>query len=302
MTNDKSEIRNPKHLHRTQVQVSEIGAIDAWASPCLPGYAERFPPEFKHIFKRYGSFERFERGVSVEEMIAEMDEAGVAQVVLSAFYYEGIEIASNEMVAELVRKHSDRFVIGCGTLDPRGKPMEVVRKVRYLVEELGMRGIRLEPYAYGNGMSAPPPSDKFYWPVYIACADLGVPVCIQVGHTGPLLPSECGRPIHLDEVALAFPQLTILGCHLGQPWHEEMMTLAWKHPNLYIETSARPARHWPPSFVDFVRGWGQDKVIWATDYPLLSFKRCMDDVEALGLDEKVKRKLLRENAKRAFRL
>jgi len=279
-----------------------IGAIDAWASPCLPGYAQRFPEEFKHIFRRYGSIERFEQGIPVEQMLAEMDEAGVEMVVLSAFYYEGVEIAGNELVADLVRRYPDRFVIGAGTLDPRGKPMDVIRQVRYLVEELGMRAIRLEPYAYGNGMWAPPPSDKMYWPIYIACAELGVPVCIQIGHTGPLLPSECGRPIYLDEVALAFPELTIIGCHLGQPWHEEIMTLAWKHPNLYVETSARPASRWPESFVHFVKTWGQDKVIWATDYPLLSFKRCRDDVEALDLPLEVKRKLLRENAMRAFRI
>ena len=279
-----------------------IGAIDAWASPCLPGNAQNFPEEFKHIFRRYGSSNRFEQGIPIKEMLVEMDEAGVEMVVLSSFYYEGVAIASNELVADLVRQHPDRFVICCGTLDPRGKPMDMVNKVRHMVEELGMRGVRLEPYAYGNGMWAPPPTDKMYWPVYIACTELKVPVCIQVGHTGPLLPSECGRPIYLDEIALAFPELTIIGCHLGQPWHEEMMTLAWKHPNVYVETSARPAKRWPESFVEFVSGWGQDKVIWGTDYPLLSFKRCRDDVEQLNLPFEAKKKLLRDNALRAFRI
>jgi len=112
---------------------------------------------------------------------------------------------------------------------------------------------------------------------WYAGAELGAAVAIQVGHTGPLMPSECGWPIYLDEVALAFPELVILGCHLGQPWHEEMMILAWKHPNVYVETSARPAKFWPPEFMEFVKGWGQDKVIWATDYPLVSFKRARED-------------------------
>ncbi len=124
----------------------------------------------------------------------------------------------------------------------------------------------------------------------------------QVGHTGPLLPSEAGRPIYLDEVALSFPDLRIAGAHLGQPWHEEMMILAWKHPNVYVETSARPPKHWPDSFKKFVSGWGQDKVLWATDYPILPFKDCLDEVDDLGLDLKVKRKLLRENALRFFKL
>jgi len=78
------------------------------------------------------------------------------------------------------------------------------------------------------------------------------------------------------------------------------MILAWKHPNVYIDTSARPAKRWPESFVEFARGWGQDKVLWATDYPLISFKRCLEDVESLGLEIEVKRKLVRENARRVF--
>jgi predicted TIM-barrel fold metal-dependent hydrolase len=185
---------------------------------------------------------------------------------------------------------------------PLMEPREVVRDVRHLVRDLGLRAIRLEPYMYGDGTVGLPPNDKRYWPVYLECAELGIPVCIQVGHTGPLLPSECGRPIYLDEVALAFPELTLVGCHLGQPWHEEMLTLAWKHPNVYVETSARTPRHWPASFVEFARGWGQDKVLWATDYPLLPFERTLEELDALGLPEGVRRKVLRDNAARVFGL
>ena len=158
------------------------------------------------------------------------------------------------------------------------------------------------PTLYGDGTTGLPPTDKHYWPVYLKCQELGVAVAIQVGHTGPLLPSECGRPIYLDEVALAFPELTILGCHLGQPWHEEMMTLAWKHPNVYVETSARTPKHWPASFVDFARGWGKKKIIWATDYPLLSFERTLAELEQLDLTSEIFRNIVRDNLVRALKL
>ena len=239
--------------------------------------------------------------MSVEQMLAEMDAAGVDRCVLSAFYHQDLAVVSNEAVAEVVRRHPDRFV-GSGTVNPLGKPGAVARAVRRLVRELGMKVIRLEPYMYGDGVTGLAPNDKHYWPVYLEAQELGVAVAIQVGHTGPLLPSECGRPIYLDEVALAFPELTIVGCHLGQPWHEEMMTLAWKHPNVYVETSARTPKHWPASFVEFARGWGQDKVLWATDYPLLSFERTLGELEALGLGAEVVRKVVRDNALRAFKL
>lgn len=276
-------------------------AIDAWSSYIGPEGAKRWPEEYLHIFRKYRSPRVIFEGMTVEQMLADMDEAGVEKCVLSAFYHKELPVVPNEEVAALVEKHPNRFA-GSGTVNPLRKPAEVAKEVERLVEDLHMKAIRLEPYMYGDGTVGLSPNDKHYWPVYLKCVELKVPVCIQVGHTGPLLPSECGRPIYLDEVALAFPELTIVGCHLGQPWHEEMMTLAWKHPNVYIETSARAPKYWPPSFVEFVKGWGQDKALWATDYPLLPFKRCIEEVVGLGLPDEVKRKLLRENALRAFRL
>ncbi|MCZ7567281.1 MAG: amidohydrolase family protein [Ardenticatenaceae bacterium] len=273
-------------------------AIDAWASCITPEAAKHWPDEFRHVFRRYGSIEKLVEGMRIETMLAEMDESGVDIAVLSAFVYKAVQV-TNDMVAAWVRQYPKRFV-GCGTVDPRDKPMRVLGEIKRMVHELGLAALRLEPYAYGDGVRGLPPNDRAYWPIYAACCELNIPVALQVGHSGPLLPSECGHPIYLDEVALAFPELKLIGAHIGQPWHEEMMILAWKHPNVYIDTSARPARRWPESFVEFVRGWGQNKVLWATDYPLLSFKRCLDDVEALGLEIEVKRKLLRENAQRVF--
>jgi predicted TIM-barrel fold metal-dependent hydrolase len=151
-------------------------------------------------------------------------------------------------------------------------------------------------------MVGAPPNQKMYWPVYAKCVELGLPVSLQVGHTGPLLPSEAGRPIYLDEVALAFPELVIIGCHLGQPWHEEMMILAWKHPNVYVETSARTPKHWPEPFVKFASTYGQDKVLWATDYPLLTFDRTLKELRELGVSDAAYRKIVRDNTIRAFRL
>lgn len=276
-----------------------IGAVDAWATLVPAGTQDKWPEQFWSIFKRYGVADRFTKGFDVDEVLAEMDAADVEWLALSAFGYGGFEICSNELVAETVRAHPDRFV-GAGTIDPRGKPMDVARQVEYLAGDLGMRCLRLEPYAYGNDMTGAPPNEKMYWPVYIKASELGVAVAIQVGHTGPLLPSECGRPIYLDEVALAFPDLKILGCHLGQPWEEEMMILAWKHPNLYVETSARYASRWPESFKKYAGSYGQDKVIWATDYPLCDFKRSYDDVVALGYSDEVNEKILRTNALRVL--
>lgn len=276
-------------------------AIDAWATFISPEAAQRWPEEFIHIFKKYRSPRTMYEGQSLGKMIEEMDASGIDRIVLSAFYYKNTAVVTNEEVAEFAKQYPERF-IPAGTVNVLGKPMDVAREVERLVNDLGMRAIRLEPYMYGDGMTGLPPNDKHYWPVFIKCTELGVPVCIQVGHTGPLLPSECGRPIYFDEIALAFPELTLIGCHLGQPWHEEMMTLAWKHPNVYVETSARTPKHWPASFKEFVLGWGRDKVLWATDYPLLTFERTLSELEGLDLPAEIYRKVVRDNTLRAFGL
>jgi predicted TIM-barrel fold metal-dependent hydrolase len=276
-------------------------AIDAWASYISPEGAKLWSDDYLHIFRKYRSPRVIFEGMAIEQMIDEMDAAGVDRCILSAFYHKDTAVFSNEDVAAYVDKYPDRFT-GAGTVNVLRKPMDVAREVEHMVRELNLCAIRLEPYMYGDGTQGLAPTDKHYWPVYIKCIELGVPVCIQVGHTGPTLPSECGRPIYLDEVALAFPELVIVGCHLGQPWHEEMMILAWKHPNVYVETSARTPKHWPPEFASFVRGHGQDKVLWATDYPLLNFERTLAELEAMDLGEDVFRKVVRDNAVRVFNL
>jgi predicted TIM-barrel fold metal-dependent hydrolase len=277
-----------------------VRAIDGWATLITPEKSDLWPDSFWHIFKRYGVDDIFRAGKTAEQVLEEMDEAEMGRIILSAFVFDGQEMCSNTEAGELSVKHPDRFTMAC-TVDPRDG-MKAYDEVKRCVEEYDCRALRLEPYAYGNGKTGLPPNDKLYFPLYAKCCELDLAVVTQVGHTGPLLPSEAGRPIYLDEVALSFPELRIAGAHLGQPWHEEMMILAWKHPNVYVETSARPPKHWPESFNKFVKSYGQDKVLWATDYPILPFKECLAEVDDLGLDLDIKTKLLRDNALTFFRL
>ncbi len=278
---------------------NKIGAIDCWAGVLPPEQTKNWPPQFLHIFNRYRTPEKMYKGFAPEEMIQEMDEAGVEKVILSAFVYKEMKV-DNDYIAKVCDQFPDRC-IGCGTVDPRDG-MKAVREVERIVNDLHMKAIKLEPYAYGDEIVGLPPNHKYYYPVYAKCVELDIPVTIQIGHTGPLLPSECARPIYLDEVALFFPELRIIGGHLGQPWHEEMMILAWKFPNLYVDSSARAPKYWPESFKLYAATWGQDKVLWGTDYPLLTFKRCIDEIEQLGLSEQAKRKILRDNAIKVFKL
>jgi hypothetical protein len=103
-------------------------------------------------------------------------------------------------------------------------------------------------------------------------------------------------------VACDFPELKLVGIHVGIPWTEEMIAMAWKHANVYIGSDAHSPRYWPASFVHFINSYGQDKVLFGTDYPVLDFERTRAEIEALGLKPAVLGKLLRENAKRLYRL
>jgi uncharacterized protein len=145
-----------------------------------------------------------------------------------------------------MRAHPDRFAgLAAVNLD---RPMDAVRELRRRVTDDGFKGLRITPYLWQA-----PPTDRRYYPLFAACVDLGVPFFTQVGHTGPLLPSETGRPIpYIDQIALDFPELTIVCGHIGYPWTEEMIAVARKHENVYIDTSAYTPDRSPPELVRYM--------------------------------------------------
>ena len=133
--------------------------------------------------------------------------------------------------------------------------------------------------------------------------ELGIPFLTQVGHTGPLRSSETGRPIpYLDDVALDFPELTIVGGHIGYPWTAEMIALATKYPNVYIDTSAYTVRRYPSELVQFMRGHGRSKVLFGTNYPMITPRQALEGLADLDLTHEATEFFLHRNAVRVFSL
>ena len=129
---------------------------------------------------------------------------------------------------------------------------------------------------------------------------------MQVGHClryqqERILPSG-GKPITLDQIAIDFPELCLIGIHIGYPWTEEMISVAWKHDNVYIGSDAYAPRHWPDSFKHFINTWGKDKVIFGTDWPVIDPERAVTEVKGLGLRPDAQDKLFRDTARRLFKL
>lgn len=233
--------------------------------------------------------------VSLGTTLAAMDAAGVERALLSAWSSPSGMLIDNDEVAELVAARPDRFS-GVAAVDLR-YPVAAVEELRRAVD-LGMIALRVVPWLWNL-----PPDDRRYYPLYAACVELGIPFCTQIGHTGPLCPSEPGRPIpYLDNVLLEFPDLVVVGGHVGFPWINEVISLATKYPNLYVDTSAYALHRLPAELVAYMKGHGRTRVLFGTNWPMISPAQCLEHVDDLGLDDEARELFLAGNAARVFGL
>ncbi len=267
--------------------------IDAWMQHPTPRFSQH--PMFESL-RRWTRGEALSSDISLEATIATMDKGGIRIGLISAWWGPQGPLIENDEVASFVRAYPDRL-IGIASVDLY-RPMDAVRELRRCVSQLGFRGLRIVPWLWNL-----PPDDRRYYPLYAECVELGIPFCLQVGHTGPLCPSEPGRPIpYLDHVALEFPELTIVAGHIGYPWTAEMISLATKYPNVHIDTSAYKISRYPREMVDYLRGHGRKKVLFGSNYPMLMPGDCLRDLAELELDDEATRMFLYENAERVFSL
>ena len=201
--------------------------VDAWAQH--PTARHRNHPMFDSLRR----WTRGQQGVGaattddhsewpVQVTLAAMDAGNVTRSLLSAWTGPQVDLISNDEVASFVSAAPDRLA-GVGSVNI-SRPREAVRELRRCVRDLGFKAVRVLPWLWER-----PPTDALFYPVYSECCELGVPFCTQVGHTGPVKPSEFGRPIpYIDQVACDFPELVIVGGHIGYPWTDEMIAVATK--------------------------------------------------------------------------
>lgn len=279
------------------------GVIDYWCNLFTPaGIQACFldQPELLEVFRWWRLEDRL-RGYTPAQFVELMDAAGVERVLVPAARMRSFrtqELIWNvpvREVAELVEQAPDRFA-GLYGINPWTR-MEGVRELEDAVRRQGFVGAHLHPYGFGL-----PVNDAAYYPFYAKCVELDVPIVIQVGHSAEFMPSAPGRPLLLDDVALFFPELRIVGAHTGWPWVEELIALAWKHRNVYIGTSAHAPRYWEPALTAFANSRGKGKVLFGTDYPVLVHADALAQVQALDLRDDAEGWLLREAARKVFKL
>ncbi|GAB5543700.1 MAG: amidohydrolase family protein [Sandaracinaceae bacterium] len=267
--------------------------VDAWIQHPTPAFIGH---DMFASLRRWMGLTEIPESIPIELTLGALESAGVSRALVSAWHGPEGAMISNDEVAGFVAQAPDRL-LGVASVDLR-RPMEAVRELRRCVEELGFKGLRMLPWLWEL-----PPDDRRYYPLYAACVELGVPFCLQVGHAGPLRPSEPGRPIpYLDRVACDFPELTIVGGHIGYPWTSEMIAMATKYENVFIDTSAYKPSRYPDELVAFMQKHGRRKVLFGSNFPMIQPAACVAQLDALGLDEEARALFLAGNAERVFRL
>jgi predicted TIM-barrel fold metal-dependent hydrolase len=259
-----------------------------FSSGYLKGYSATYP-DFGSIVS-----------LTIEDLIHSMDEAEVDSAVLQAEWSMGDYRRQNDAVYRIVQTHSDRFIAGFMCINPL-EGDDMARVVEMEVKERGFKGVNIQGWAYRLRAN-----DRIFYPVYAKCQELGIPVTIHSSINFSVDRTiDFSRPIYLDQMACDFQNLTIVANHGGWPWVTEMVAVAWKHPNIYIEIGAvspkyigTPGSGWE-SLIRYGNSLLQDRVLFATD-SMLPHKRCVEEIKALSLKQNTKVKWLSENAARVL--
>ncbi|MEW6735840.1 MAG: amidohydrolase family protein [Acidobacteriota bacterium] len=297
------------------------GIIDMWA-PIVPtaemvkhiegnfakemlGYLRIFSniPVNENMFTTY--IANFAGGVPLERFVAIMDAAGIERSLITGFD-EASSVQStfvpNRLIAEIAKAYPDRFIPFAGIDIFKG--MAAVREVERLIKEEGFRGVSLRPFMIGL-----PPEDRRYYPIYVKCIELGVPVSIHASaNWSQMRTNDLAHPSHFDTVACDLPELRMILSHGGYPWVLEAVMLAWKHPNVYLELAAHrpkyfslPGTGWEP-LLRFGNTVIQDKVLFGTGSFLLgrSPVDIVKEFKTLPLKPEIMEKWLYQNAQAVF--
>lgn len=232
------------------------------------------------------------RNRELPELIDEMDGQGVARAILLTSLSK-----PSERALRFVEKLPERFALGVGSLDLL-RPMPSLRKLEAFVRSHPVAYAIVGPSFWGDGLY--PPSDAVYYPLYTKCCELELPLCLNTGLPGPPLPGDAQHPMHLDRVCIRFPELRLCMVHGADPWWETAIRLMLKYSNLRLMTSAWSPRRLPDALIHFMNTRGQERILFASDAPVLSITRCVGEANDLDLRPGVLDKYLYLNAESFF--
>jgi len=241
--------------------------------------------------------------MTVEAFIEQMNDMNVEKAVIFNLDEEtpsGLKAMPNDYYADIVRQFPDRF-IGIAGIDPL-KGMAAVREIRRCYD-VGLRGVAVRPFMFGI-----PPTHASMYPIYSTCVELDIPIWFHLSINYSTNTMEVERPIYLDIVAQDFPDLKMIAGHGGWPWVAELMAVAWRNPNIYIDIAsylpkylAMPGSGWEP-LLNLGNSVLQDRILFGSTWLFMgkSIRDLAEDVMTLPLKPEVKEKWLYHNAAAFF--
>lgn len=258
---------------------------DAWVNIFPEAFAARWAAkdEQQGVVQLFGP--DLAKGPTVESLLEAMDDAGIDVGVLTAGLSDPERahrrggFAAEDFLA-IAEEHPGRFLVSAA-VDRATKPLDNCRRLRELAEHPSFVMARVTPLVEQYDLN-----HRLYYPVYATCAELGLPMSINVGIPGPQVRSRCQDPVLLEDVLIDFPTLTVIGAHMGHPYEALLIQYMLKWPQLHLMTSAYLATYMDDAMVKFMdSSRGRGRLLFASDHPVIPAKKALDAARALPLSD-----------------
>ena len=289
-----------------KINVAQLVAIDVHTHAEVSSAGEgSLSKELEEASAEYFKVAGRDRKPTLDEIGAYYRELKMAAVVFTvdAESATGTKAVPNEEIAEAALRYPDA-IIPFASIDP-AKGKAGAKQVRRLVEEHSVRGFKFHP-----NVQAFFPNDRVAYPLYEAIEECGAISVFHTGQTGIGAGAPGGggirlkysNPMFVDDVAVDFPGMPIILAHPSFPWQDEALSVATHKPQVYIDLSGWSPKYFPPQLVQYANSLLQDKVLFGTDYPLLTPERWLADFDKLPIKDSVRPKILKDNAARLLGL
>ena len=278
--------------------VSETPIVDGWVNIFPEAFASSWAAkdEQQGVVQMFGP--DLAKGPTVEGLIEAMDAAGITTGILTAGLSDPERIhrkggyAAEDFLA-IAEEHPGRFLVSAA-VDRATKPVDNVARVRALAEHPAFVLVRVTPLVEQYDLN-----HRLYYPVYAACAELGLPVSVNVGVPGPQVRSRCQDPVLLEDLLIDFPTLTVIGAHMGHPYEALLVQYMMKWPQLHLMTSAYLATYFDEAIVRFMdSSRGRGRILFASDHPVIPAGKAIDAARNLPISEDAMREFLGAAASR----
>jgi len=278
------------------LKLDELVAIDvhthAWKSALA---VEDARTESQEAMGRYFRYQP--QHATVPEMAEMYRKLKMAFVVFTVDSLKRPRKITNEEIAELAHKNAD-VAIPFASIDPH-RGAEGVKAAKRLIADYKVKGFKFHPSEQEFS-----PNDRLAYPLYEAIAEAKLPALFHTGQTGVGAGTPGGggirlkysNPMLLDDVAADFPDMPIVLAHPSFPWQEEALSVATHKPQVYIDLSGWSPKYFPPILVQYANTLLKDKILFGSDYPVMTPERWMADFDKLQIKPEVRPLIMKMNA------